>query len=84
MFSERQSFYIFGRSKITFIAYDYFDTYPFSKFAVTYNGKLYDVNGSLIGSLSEETLQSLQPGHKHFQACFITQLTYVLNREDND
>ena len=35
-----------GCAKITFFSYDYFPTYPFSKFAVTYNGQLYDIDGT--------------------------------------
>ena len=49
---------------------------------MTYNGKIYYVEGTLIGSLTLGILQSLQPGHNHFQAYSVTQLTYLLNCED--
>ena len=68
---------IFGRSKITFFAYDYFNEFPFSKFAATYNGIVYDVRGTLIGPLTLATLHTLQPKRKQFQACFVTQITYM-------
>ena len=71
-----------GCAKITFFSYDYFPTYPFSKFAVTYNGKLYDIDGTFIGLLTIESLQSLQPRRTFFQACEVTQLIYLFDRNE--
>jgi hypothetical protein len=79
------AFEIFGHSKITFFAYDYFNKYPFSKFAAVFNGKIYDVKGSVVGPLTLATLNSLRSEKcQRFYACSVTQLRYLLTHDDSE